>query len=83
MTGEIELTGKITKIGGLNYKLPGAKRAGVKLVLVSSENADDIETIKKEFPDLIDQNFNIKLVSNLKEVLELVLVDYDITQIKK
>ena len=36
ITGEIELTGKVTKIGGLQYKLPGAKRAGIKLVLVSS-----------------------------------------------
>ncbi len=47
MTGEIELTGKITKIGGLQYKLTGAKKAGVKLVLVSKENKEDVETIKK------------------------------------
>jgi ATP-dependent Lon protease len=38
MTGEIELTGKITKIGGLNFKLFGAKKAGVKLVFVPKEN---------------------------------------------
>ena len=30
--GEIELTGRITKIGGLNYKLIGSKKAGCKLI---------------------------------------------------
>jgi ATP-dependent Lon protease len=77
VTGEIELTGKVTKIGGLHYKLPGAKRAGVKLVLISNENTEDIETMKNEYPDLFDEDFNVHLVSNLKEVLELILIDYD------
>ena len=77
MTGEIELTGKVTKIGGLEYKLSGAKRAGVNLVLVSSENAEDIEKIKKDYKDLFDDTFEVKLVNHLKEVLEYALVDFD------
>ena len=48
MTGEIELSGNVTKIGGLNYKLIGAKKAGVKLALVSKENSQDLEEIKKK-----------------------------------
>ena len=43
MTGEVELTGKITKIGGLNFKLIGAKKAGVKLVFVPKENEKDMQ----------------------------------------
>ena len=81
ITGEIELTGNLTKIGGLNYKLPGAKRAGVKLVLVSSENSEDIDTLKKEYPDLIDKNFNIILINNIRDALKYFLVDYDSTEI--
>lgn len=81
LTGEIELTGKITKIGGLPYKLTGAKRAGIKLVLVSSENTDDIETIKKDYDGLIDENFQIILVDNIKDILQHTLVDYDSSQI--
>ena len=77
ITGEIELTGRITKIGGLQYKLPGAKRAGIKTALVSSENYDDIEMIKIEYPDLFDDNFKVILVANLKEVLTHALIDYD------
>lgn len=75
ITGEIELTGNITKIGGLEYKLPGAKKAGIKTVLVSHENKDDIDTMKKEYPDLFDKNFTVILVSNLKEVVMHALVD--------
>jgi ATP-dependent Lon protease len=81
ITGEIELTGRITKIGGLQYKLPGAKRAGVKLVLVSHENFDDIENLEKEYPELFDDNFKVILVETLSEILDYVLVDFDKSQI--
>jgi endopeptidase La len=81
MTGEIELTGKVTKIGGLQYKLTGAKRAGVKLVLISKENEDDVEKIRKDYKDLFENNFDVKLVENLKDVLQYALVDYDENQI--
>lgn len=81
ITGEIELTGKLTKIGGLNYKLPGAKRAGIKLVLVSNENSDDIEAMKKEYPDLFDNTFDIKLADNIRDALKYFLIDYDPTEI--
>ena len=77
MTGEIELTGKVTKIGGLQYKLTGAKKAGVKLVLVSKENKDDIENIRKEYKDIFEGDFEVKLIDNIKEVLEFALVDFN------
>jgi endopeptidase La len=77
MTGEIELTGKITKIGGLQYKLNGAKRAGVKLVLVPNENREDVENIRKEYPDLFEGDFEVKIVEHISEVLALSLVDFD------
>jgi ATP-dependent Lon protease len=77
MTGEIELTGRVTKIGGLQYKLTGAKKAGVKLVLVSKENKEDLENIKKEYKDLFEDDFNVILVDDLREILEHVLVDFD------
>ena len=59
MTGEVELTGKITKIGGLNFKLIGAKRAGVKQVYVPLENKKDLDDIKKKYTKLIDNNFHV------------------------
>ena len=77
MTGEIELTGKVTKIGGLIYKLTGAKKAGVKLVLVSEENREDFDSIKKDNKNLIDSNFKVKFVKYLKDVLKESLVDFN------
>lgn len=62
ITGEIELTGKITKIGGLISKLQGAKLSGIKNVLVSIENEDDVEEIRKKYAEIVD-DIDIKLVS--------------------
>jgi len=50
MTGEIETNGLITEIGGLEQKLIGAKKAGVRLVFCPRENMADLITIKKNNP---------------------------------
>jgi len=74
MTGEVELTGKITKIGGLNFKLIGAKKAGVKLVFVPKENEKDLEEIKEKYPKLFDQNFDTKYYDYIDDIIESILI---------
>jgi ATP-dependent Lon protease len=74
MTGEIELTGRITKIGGLNFKLIGAKKAGIKLVYVPKENEKDIEDIKIKYPSLIDDNLKIKFVEYIDDMIEEIII---------
>lgn len=74
MTGEVELTGKITKIGGLNFKLIGAKKAGVKLVFVPKENEKDLTEIKEKYPKLFDDNFETKLYDMIDEIVDYILV---------
>jgi ATP-dependent Lon protease len=74
MTGEIELTGKISKIGGLEFKLQGAKKAGVKHVYVPYENKHDIEEIKKKYVNLIDDNFNVFFVNHINEIINEILI---------
>ena len=74
MTGEIELTGKITKIGGLNFKLIGAKKAGIKVVFIPKENTHDFNDIKTKYPTLIDDNFNIIICEYIDELIDLILV---------
>jgi ATP-dependent Lon protease len=75
MTGEIELTGKITKIGGLNFKLNGAKRAGVKLVFVPKENENEITDIKIKYPNLINDNFKIHIFEYIDEIIDYIIID--------
>lgn len=70
ITGEIELTGKITKIGGLISKLQGAKLAGIKKVLISEENSDDIEEIKTKYPEIVD---NIEIIT-VKNILDCQII---------
>jgi len=70
ITGEIELTGKITKIGGLISKLQGAKLAGIKKVLISEENSDDIEEIKIKYPEIVD---NIEIIT-VKNILDCQII---------
>ena len=69
MTGEIELTGKVSKIGGLEAKLNGAKRAGVKKVFICDENKEDYETIKKKSPELFDDTFSVEIISHIIELV--------------
>lgn len=74
ITGEIELTGKITKIGGLNFKLIGAKKAGVNLVFIPKENEHDLDEIKIKHTDLIDDTFNVKSFQHIDEIIDLILI---------
>jgi ATP-dependent Lon protease len=53
ITGEIERKQNISGIGGLEQKIIGAKKAGVKLVLCPCENISDIDNILKKNPKLI------------------------------
>jgi ATP-dependent Lon protease len=74
MTGEIELTGKISKIGGLEFKLQGAKKAGIKTVYVPFENKKDVEEIKTKYKNLIDDSFIVKTVSEINEIVNEILI---------
>ena len=76
MTGEIELHCDVTAIGGLVYKLTGAKKAGVTKVLVSEKNGDDVKDIKKKHPELFEGEFEVVLVKRLRDVLLHALVGF-------
>jgi endopeptidase La len=75
VTGEIDLDGSALAIGGLVHKLYGAKRAGITLAMCPIENKSSIERIKKEYSDLIDDDFKVIMVNNIWEVLENALED--------
>jgi ATP-dependent Lon protease len=71
ITGEIDLDGNVTAIGGLDAKLSGAKRAGIKLALVPEENKRDVEILLNKNKSLIDNKFKVKFISHIDEVLKI------------
>lgn len=77
LTGEIEPTGKVTAIGGLQYKLIGAKKAGATLVFVPKENEDDFNDIKEKNSKLLDDNFSVMIVDNVYQVANNMLIEDD------
>lgn len=66
MTGEISLRGKVMPIGGLKEKLLAAKKAGIKTVLVPSENEPDLNELSEE----ITEGMQIITVSEMRQVLK-------------
>ncbi|AII17218.1 putative lon protease [Aureococcus anophagefferens virus] len=73
-TGEIDLSGNVTAIGGLDSKLHGAKKAGCTLCLCPKQNEEDLEKIKKEYPKLIDESFDVICVDNIHKAMEILIV---------
>ena len=69
MTGEIELTGNISKIGKLDIKLNGAKKAGIKIVYVCEENREDYESIKKKNPEMFNESFRVIIVKHIIDII--------------
>ncbi len=74
LTGEIDLSGKILEIGGLESKIFGAKAAGCKKVLCPIDNLDSLQKIITDHPDIFTKDFQVKTVSNINEVLKILLV---------
>jgi len=70
MTGEVTLRGNASAIGGLKEKLLAALRAGVKTVLIPTENEKDLPDI----PDNVKEGLQIIPVSHVSEVLKHALV---------
>jgi ATP-dependent Lon protease len=70
MTGEITLRGTVLPIGGLKEKVLAAHRAGIKKVLIPSENEKDIE----EIPATVLKTVELELVSHVDQVLKKALI---------
>ena len=73
ITGEINLQGRVTAIGGLELKILGGIRAGVKTFIFPQDNKDDFDKIKSNMKDLtIFDNIEFISVSCIQEVLDIV-----------
>ncbi len=73
MTGEISLNGKITEIGGLEYKIMGSIKNGATHFIFPQENKKDFDKFFEKYKDNIllkDKYFYS--VDTIEEVFELI-----------
>ena len=68
MTGEISLTGKILRIGGVREKCVAAKRAGITTLIMPASNRHDFE----ELPDYLRSGLTVHYVEHYREIFPLV-----------
>lgn len=74
MTGEMTLTGRYLPIGGLKEKVLGARRAGIKHIIMPKANEPDLRDIPVHLrssmrfhpAETVDQVLDVALVGGLK-----------------
>lgn len=71
MTGELTLRGKVLPVGGIKEKILAAKRAGITDIILSRQNAKDIEEIPSQYLDGLIFHF----VDLASEVLDFALLE--------
>lgn len=76
MTGELTLTGKVLRIGGLREKTVAARRAGCKTIIFPKDNMSDW----LELPQTIKEGIEGHPVEWYSDVFDLVFPDLDRTK---
>ncbi len=74
ITGEINLQGFVTEIGGLELKILGGIRAGVKTFIYPKSNKKDFDKFLEKYPTIDISNIEFHHVSKIEEVLKLVFL---------
>jgi ATP-dependent Lon protease len=69
MTGEITLRGAVLPVGGIKEKVIGAKRAGVKTVVLPRQNEPDVQ----EIPAEVLRGLRFVYAAEIEEAVEAVI----------
>jgi len=74
MTGEIQMSGEVTAIGGLVYKIIGSLKAGIHTFIYPTENKKDFDEFyeKNKKDDILD-GIKFYNVDHINQVLDLIL----------
>jgi ATP-dependent Lon protease len=70
MTGEVTLSGRVLPVGGIKEKVLGARRAGVKVVILPKRNE---KNLVEDVPAQVREGMTFHLVDTLDQVLNLAL----------
>jgi endopeptidase La len=77
LTGEIDLHGYVSKIGGVRYKVQGGFKAGIKKIFLPIENKEDYEKLYKEMEEIFDDNHTCEFIEHVVDVAKKALIDWD------
>ena len=72
MTGEVDLLGNVKAIGGLDTKINGAIKAGVRMVIFPKENEEDWDKIVKT--NALDGTIEIFMAETIDQVIEKAII---------
>ena len=73
ITGEISLDGYITQIGGLDLKLTGGIKAGVKEFIYPEENDKDYDNFMKKYKDTdLVKDIKFHKMNNIENVFKII-----------
>jgi ATP-dependent Lon protease len=79
MTGEITLRGRVLPVGGIKEKILAAKRAEIKVIILSEDNKKDIEEINEKYI----KGLTFHYVKTMLEVVDLALTNQKVKQALK
>src|ERR1700674_475653 len=74
MTGEISLSGIVLPVGGIKEKVLGAKRAGIREVILPSENEPNVQ---EDLPDEMLDRMKVRFVRTPEQALEIALGKFE------
>lgn len=72
ITGEVDLRGNVTAIGGLEYKITGGIRAGIKTFLYPKENNKDFIEFKEKHS--VSDDIKFIEISSIHDVFKHVFI---------
>ncbi|HKW89898.1 MAG TPA: endopeptidase La [Candidatus Acidoferrales bacterium] len=70
MTGEISLAGVVLPVGGIKEKVLGAKRAGIREVILPADNEPNV---KEDLPEQLLEGLQVHFVHTIDDALKLAL----------
>jgi len=74
MTGEISLSGIVLPVGGIKEKVLGAKRAGIREVILPSENEPNVQ---EDLPPEMLGDVKVHFVRSAEQALEIALGKFE------
>ena len=71
ITGEMNLYGKVTKIGGLDLKILGGIRAGITHFIFPKSNKEDFDKLMEKYDDTFFEKIKFTMVDNVSDVINI------------